>query len=453
MNNAILIRNGKILAGNPAREILGDLLISEGKITAVGGEIRPPATCQQIDAEGKLVLPGLVDVHTHYIAGANAGYYMLIAAGVTTALDTILVDDQQTRCAVAETPTGIHALAMYLLKPGLSLSGQDPTDDELQRVIRRAHDEGFWGVKIAGAHFPMTPEATGRAIRIAADLQVPLMIHAGSTESRDNLHGMREVVALAEENPFILAHVNAYCDGKENGSQCADAVEALKLLDAHPNIVSESTLSPLSCMGTSMVNGVPESLCMHDVLINCGFPATYEGLIAALATGALAASGPSGNEFVFLSPEESVARCREREGKVTIGVKRHGMDKNLVIAAARRDNGKGPFTVNAFSTDGGVIPRNVVLKHGLTLVEAQAFTLTEFVEKSAGAGAALLGLDGKKGVIAEGADGDVIIVNAADKCPAYTISAGRIVYAAGKFHPAANEYITSERTTTPWFLA
>lgn len=58
------IRGGKII--NPAGSFngVGDLLIDEGKIVAVDSEITLHDG-EIIDARGKLVLPGLIDLHTH----------------------------------------------------------------------------------------------------------------------------------------------------------------------------------------------------------------------------------------------------------------------------------------------------------------------------------------------------------------------------------------------------
>ena len=43
----------------------GVVLISDGRIEAAGRDVRVPESAERLDAAGKVVLPGLVDAHTH----------------------------------------------------------------------------------------------------------------------------------------------------------------------------------------------------------------------------------------------------------------------------------------------------------------------------------------------------------------------------------------------------
>ncbi len=63
---SILIKNGYIITMNEKRETIanGDILIEENKIEAVGRDLDTDAR-KKIDAEGKAVLPGLINSHTH----------------------------------------------------------------------------------------------------------------------------------------------------------------------------------------------------------------------------------------------------------------------------------------------------------------------------------------------------------------------------------------------------
>jgi len=61
----LAIVGGRVVpvAGPPFED--GVVLISDGRIEAVGRDLRVPEAAERVDAAGKVVLPGLVDAHTH----------------------------------------------------------------------------------------------------------------------------------------------------------------------------------------------------------------------------------------------------------------------------------------------------------------------------------------------------------------------------------------------------
>jgi N-acyl-D-amino-acid deacylase len=59
-----VIRGGTIVDGSGAPGYTGDVALDDGKIAQVGGKIGPGK--REIEANGLLVTPGWVDVHTHY---------------------------------------------------------------------------------------------------------------------------------------------------------------------------------------------------------------------------------------------------------------------------------------------------------------------------------------------------------------------------------------------------
>ncbi len=61
----IIIINGRIVDGTGAPAFMGDIAVNAGRITEVGSLAGRPAQ-RVIDAEGLLVTPGWVDIHTHF---------------------------------------------------------------------------------------------------------------------------------------------------------------------------------------------------------------------------------------------------------------------------------------------------------------------------------------------------------------------------------------------------
>jgi imidazolonepropionase len=43
----------------------GEILVTDGRIAAVGDKVEAPADAAVIDAAGRVVMPGFVDCHTH----------------------------------------------------------------------------------------------------------------------------------------------------------------------------------------------------------------------------------------------------------------------------------------------------------------------------------------------------------------------------------------------------
>src|SRR5713101_6703557 len=82
----LVIRRGKIVDGTGKKAYSGDVAVKDGKIAAIGKI--DGAGAQEIDASGRIVTPGFVDVHTHYdghVTWTNR-LYPSSKHGVTTVL-------------------------------------------------------------------------------------------------------------------------------------------------------------------------------------------------------------------------------------------------------------------------------------------------------------------------------------------------------------------------------
>ena len=81
----LVIRGGTIVDGTGASAYAGDVAISDGRIAEVG---QVTGGAREIDATDRIVIPGFVDVHTHYDAQVTWANQILpsSANGVTTVL-------------------------------------------------------------------------------------------------------------------------------------------------------------------------------------------------------------------------------------------------------------------------------------------------------------------------------------------------------------------------------
>jgi dihydroorotase len=81
----LIVKGGRVI--DPSRKLnaIRDVAITDGHIAAVKANISVDAM-ETIDARGKLVVPGLIDIHTH-AARVNSGPELCLADGVTGLID------------------------------------------------------------------------------------------------------------------------------------------------------------------------------------------------------------------------------------------------------------------------------------------------------------------------------------------------------------------------------
>lgn len=64
-----VIRGGRVVDGTRLPSFVGDVAIRDGKVVETGQVIGRGE--KEIDAQGLIVAPGVIDVHTHYDAQLN----------------------------------------------------------------------------------------------------------------------------------------------------------------------------------------------------------------------------------------------------------------------------------------------------------------------------------------------------------------------------------------------
>jgi len=119
-----LIRGGKIYAPTEMGSL--DLLIAANKIVKIADRIDLPQSfdVEVVEAEGKIVTPGFIDLHVHIIGGGGEGgpstrvpeiqLSQITRAGVTTVLGVLGTDD------VSRHPESLLTKAIGLEQEGIS---------------------------------------------------------------------------------------------------------------------------------------------------------------------------------------------------------------------------------------------------------------------------------------------------------------------------------------------
>ena len=141
----------------------GALVVHRGKIVAVGprATVRAPRGAQTVDAAGKVIMPGLVDSHSHIGGGAGADSSAPIQPDVRL-LDAFNVRDASLRRARAGGITTVNVMP----GSGHLLSGQTlylklregRTVEDL--LIRDAGGAYLYGIKMANGTNPLRSGAS-----------------------------------------------------------------------------------------------------------------------------------------------------------------------------------------------------------------------------------------------------------------------------------------------------
>src|ERR1700747_1780048 len=105
----LLLRGGRIIDPADGREAIADIRFADGKVAAVGNDLSREAA-EIVDARGLLVVPGLIDLHTHvYWGGTSLG---VDAAPVAQRSATTTFVD-----AGSAGPGNFHGFRRHVIEP------------------------------------------------------------------------------------------------------------------------------------------------------------------------------------------------------------------------------------------------------------------------------------------------------------------------------------------------
>ena len=214
----LLVRGGRVI--DPSQGLSGerDVAISDGRIARLEPRLAEADARQILDARGKIVTPGLIDIHVHVYDGvAPLGIPAdpnCIAKGVTTVVDAGSAGAHTfpgfRKQVINVADTRVYALLNISVVGQSTLSPDNPHGELLDlryanpklavRTIERNRDV-ILGVKvrlsrnIAGDN----DLAALRLAREAADaVRLPLMVHIGGSHSP-----LQDILALLQKGDVI----------------------------------------------------------------------------------------------------------------------------------------------------------------------------------------------------------------------------------------------------------
>ncbi|MGI6632527.1 MAG: amidohydrolase family protein [Bacillota bacterium] len=424
----ILLKNGRVIDALTGFDGRGDVGIKGGKIAAVAASLPSVDAESIIDAEGYIVMPGVIDSHVHVSTEDRwIGFSMMASVGVVTAVD-FGGPIRETVKGLASHGCGMSIAGLHTVTPGHNTKDANPSTEELSAITDEALDFGALGLKIVGGHSPASPEATARIIEVANKKGCYVAFHVGSTKHGSNIEGFREAVELAGKNHLHIAHVNSYCRGL-NRNPAEEALEAAKALKEHRNLVSESYLGTINGTSAGIRDGLPSSHVTRNCLKMGGYTADEKGMGEAILGGWALIHVLRGGKMELVTGREGYEIWKDAGTKTGVSFPVNDTTAMHILATARMED-KDEFVVDAISTDGGAIPRNVQLERGAALVRLGALTWPELVRKLTLNPARMLGF-AHKGALAEGFDGDVTVADPDTGRAHLAISRGQIIMVEG----------------------
>jgi N-acyl-D-aspartate/D-glutamate deacylase len=234
----LVVAGGRLIDPGNQVDATRHLGITGGLVTAVSE--RPLSGREVVDATGKVVCPGFVDLHTH--TPTDLGAYLAVRSGITTALEleagayptSAYAVDMVGRSPVhfgasighfavrakviegADEPCMVHSGRLF--RPGKAFIVPG-TGEQLAEMERRLHE----GLDAGGLGIGLLLDYMSRAIdadelqmigEVAADRSAPIWVHVRRGAAGDP-EGLDEMLVLSRNTgaPVHVCHINASAMG------------------------------------------------------------------------------------------------------------------------------------------------------------------------------------------------------------------------------------------------
>lgn len=389
------IYNGKIIT--PAGVIPdGSVLIEDGKITAVTAGNPPADNATEIDAGGRYVSPGFIDLHVH--GGGDADFmdgdvdaFLQVAStharfGTTAMMPTTLASEREEliktfenyQKAIPLNVRGAAFIGLHLEGPYFAMSQRGAQDP---RYIRTPDPAEYNEILAAYGHLigrwtaaPELPGAIDFALRLKAYGILPAIGHTDA---------IYEEALVAFQNGYTLAtHLYSGMSGvtRRNAYRYAGMVESAFLLDDMD------------------VEAIADGVHLPAPLLKLIYKIKGPGHIALVTDAMRGAGMPEG---------ESILGGREKGLKVII--------EDGVAKLPDR---------NSFA--GSVATADRLIRSMVTLADVP---LSEAVRMLTATPARIAGCLERKGTLEAGKDADIVLFDEAVRIDK-TLVAGRLIYEA-----------------------
>lgn len=202
----LIIRSGTVITAEETQQ--ADILVEDEKIVAVGQNLSAPEDAEIIDASGKLVLPGGVDVHTHFdlpMFGTVSsddhytGHKAAAFGGTTTVIDFVPQEPGPLLLSVEKWRAKADPKAAIDFSFHMNITS---LDQEVERDIPKLLTVGISSVKVFTAYndrLRLSDDKIFRVMRIAKSNGMLTMLHAENGDVIELL--VKEALAAGHTSP------------------------------------------------------------------------------------------------------------------------------------------------------------------------------------------------------------------------------------------------------------
>lgn len=394
MSFDLVIRGGRVVTAGGSG--IADVGVAEGRIVQLGGTM---SGARELDASGKLVLPGGVDVHVHlspprrpepedeiWVDDFHSGALAAISGGITTIGNMTFQWARESLAGALERDRRSAArdcCVDYILHPVLS----DPSPEHLAEIPTLAA-EGYSSLKI----FMVSPQFDARvddfleAIRSAAANGLLTLLHCEDGAIIRCI--CRELAAVGRSD------VRFWADSRPTYAELAATERAIAICRATGSpiyVVHVSSKAALDACRKARADGLPVSIETRPLYLHL----TSEALLAddgAKYVGAPPLREPADVTAMWNGLDDGTIQCVCTDHAPWS--LRQKLDPDLDVTTARQGVADLDTSLPMLFSEGVCTGR---------------ISVERFVELVATNPARLFGLYPRKGTIAVGADADLLV--------------------------------------------
>jgi len=238
----LVLKGGRVVDPSAGLDGKQDIAVQDGKIARIAGDIALSEATRAIDVTGKIVAPGLIDLHAHVFEGVNRTGVNPDLGGVLSGVTTIVDAGSAGAATFGAFPKHIIPNVqtevipfLHICQTGLATNPDIIAEssinlDETLKVAAE-HKGLIRGIKarmVSPALEIMGMEMPKLAKRAARESGIKLMVHIGDTAKRYDPTVIRKLLPLLDAGDILTHYFTANPGGvlDANGKLVPEAREA-----------------------------------------------------------------------------------------------------------------------------------------------------------------------------------------------------------------------------------